>query len=132
MAGRAKIEPTGGKRVLQMTPPADRAVHQAAYTDTQPLSTTCGLGGSRSGFGLREGRWTGPGASKPGAPPDSAPRYHEHASKEPNDPADNGRREAKLDDGKGSSRCMDDEPNCGRSPEPAIGDQQNSRSDLIR
>jgi len=32
-----------------MTPAYD-VVHRAAYTDTSPLSATCGLGGSRSGF----------------------------------------------------------------------------------
>jgi len=67
---------------------------------------------------LREGSWTGPGASKSGAPPDSAPRDHYHASKEPNDPAGDGRREAKLDNGKRSGRCIGDEPDDQPSHRP--------------
>ncbi len=49
---RSKMEPTGMKRLLQLTP-LDRTVHRAAYTDTLSPRTISGLVRSRSGFGLR-------------------------------------------------------------------------------
>lgn len=61
-----------------------------------------------------------PGASKSeSALLDSAARYNDDAGAESDDPANDGRREADLDDGKRCSRCIDDEAN----------DQPNDRPD---
>ena len=68
------------------------------------------------------GRYLRPvaGTSKSGsALLDSAARYNDDAGDESDDPANDGRRKAELEDGKQCSRCIDDEAN----------DQPNDRPD---
>ena len=61
-----------------------------------------------------------PGASKSGsALLDSSARQNDDAGAKSDDSANDGRREAELDEGKRRSRCMDDEAN----------DQPNDRPD---
>ena len=56
--------------------------------------------------------WPVAGASKSGsALLDSATRYNDDAGAESDDSANDGRREAELEDGKRCSRCIDDEAN---------------------
>ena len=53
-----------------------------------------------------------PGASKSGsALLNLLARYDDDAGAESDEPANDGRREAELDDGKQCSRCIDDEAN---------------------